>query len=228
MWPEWIYSQGVYFEPRAGDEVRICRFHNNKQSNKTKTKTLIMRFDKKNWKNCFNHHFKIELALRFDIHMILRLHNIRAHNRWKKCCQKLPLPLAGEAQNIQAAEAASSVWPVKLFHGNNFNVFSHDVQACIGIWCRAPNHFWFLVCHAATQLAQLHQEHVQVVRSNREPPEAPGPRALPQWTLNWKAYAYTCRQKKNKWKKTYMKKHGTWMNNTHPTQQLILYFFLSI
>ena len=31
--PEWIY-QGVYFEPRAGDEVRIFGIYNNKQTNK--------------------------------------------------------------------------------------------------------------------------------------------------------------------------------------------------
>jgi hypothetical protein len=32
--PEWIHSQGVYFEPRAGGEVRILRFCPNKQTNK--------------------------------------------------------------------------------------------------------------------------------------------------------------------------------------------------
>jgi len=50
--------------------------------------------------------------------------------------------------------------------------------------------FWFLVCCTAVQLAlQLHQERIQVVRSNRAAPEAPGPRALPQWTLDLKSYA---------------------------------------
>ena len=32
--PEWKYSQGVYFEPRAGSKVRILWFYNNKQTNK--------------------------------------------------------------------------------------------------------------------------------------------------------------------------------------------------
>ena len=30
--PEWIYSQGVYFELIAGGEVRIFGFYNNKQT----------------------------------------------------------------------------------------------------------------------------------------------------------------------------------------------------
>ena len=36
-WSGWIYSQGVYFPPRAGGEARIFGFYNNKQTNK-KTK----------------------------------------------------------------------------------------------------------------------------------------------------------------------------------------------
>ena len=36
MLPEWIYSQGIYFEPTAGDEVRIFGIYNNKQTNKQK------------------------------------------------------------------------------------------------------------------------------------------------------------------------------------------------
>jgi len=32
--PEWMYSQGFYFETRAGDEVRIFGFYNYKQTNK--------------------------------------------------------------------------------------------------------------------------------------------------------------------------------------------------
>jgi len=32
--PEWIYSQGVYFQPRAGGEVRMFGVDNNKQANK--------------------------------------------------------------------------------------------------------------------------------------------------------------------------------------------------
>jgi len=34
--PEWIYSQGVYFEPRAGGEVKMFGYYTNKQTNKTK------------------------------------------------------------------------------------------------------------------------------------------------------------------------------------------------
>jgi len=33
--PEWIYSQGFYFEPRVGGEVGILWSYNNKQTNKT-------------------------------------------------------------------------------------------------------------------------------------------------------------------------------------------------
>jgi len=32
--PKWIYSQGGYFEPKTGGEVRIVRFYNKKQTNK--------------------------------------------------------------------------------------------------------------------------------------------------------------------------------------------------
>ena len=32
--PEWIYSRGVYFPPRAEGEARIFEFYNNKQTNK--------------------------------------------------------------------------------------------------------------------------------------------------------------------------------------------------
>jgi len=34
--PEWIYSQGFYFEPRTGGEVRIFGCYNNKRTNKEK------------------------------------------------------------------------------------------------------------------------------------------------------------------------------------------------
>jgi len=36
--PECIYSQGVHFEPKAGGEVRIFGFYNNKQTNKKTNK----------------------------------------------------------------------------------------------------------------------------------------------------------------------------------------------
>jgi len=38
MRPEWIYSQGLYFEPRAGGEVRIFGVYTNKQTNKKNKK----------------------------------------------------------------------------------------------------------------------------------------------------------------------------------------------
>jgi len=38
MRPVWIYSQGFYFEPRAGAKVRIFGFYNNKQKKKKKGK----------------------------------------------------------------------------------------------------------------------------------------------------------------------------------------------
>ena len=60
---------------------------------------------------------------------------------------------------------------------------------------------FFVVMPGATQLAlQLHQERTQVVCSNGAPgsPEAPGSKALLQWTLNLKTYAHTCRQTKEK------------------------------
>jgi len=37
--PEWIYSQGFYFEPKAGGEVRILGFYNNKQITKEQKQT---------------------------------------------------------------------------------------------------------------------------------------------------------------------------------------------
>jgi len=41
-WPEWIYSQGFHFKPRAGGEVRIFGFYNNKQKNKDQITKLFM------------------------------------------------------------------------------------------------------------------------------------------------------------------------------------------
>ena len=40
VWPEWIYSQVLYFEPRAGGEVRIVGFYNNKQTKQTVRKQV--------------------------------------------------------------------------------------------------------------------------------------------------------------------------------------------
>jgi len=39
--PEWIYSQGFYFESRAGGGVRIFGFYNNKQRRGKKGDALI-------------------------------------------------------------------------------------------------------------------------------------------------------------------------------------------
>jgi len=36
--PEWIYSQGVYFESRARGKVKIFGLYNNKQKNQKKQK----------------------------------------------------------------------------------------------------------------------------------------------------------------------------------------------
>jgi len=46
--------------------------------------------------------------------------------------------------------------------------------------------------------------------------------ALPQWTVNSKAYAHTYRQTKEKYNKTHIHKHATWMNITHLGKELIL------
>jgi len=40
--PEWIWSQGVYFEPREGGEVRIFGVYTNKQTNKGNELNLTM------------------------------------------------------------------------------------------------------------------------------------------------------------------------------------------
>jgi len=40
MQPEWIYSQGFYSGARAGGEVRIFGFYNNKQTNKKNWRIL--------------------------------------------------------------------------------------------------------------------------------------------------------------------------------------------
>jgi len=40
MRPEWIYSLGFYFEPKARGEVKIFGFYKNKQKNK-KTYQLL-------------------------------------------------------------------------------------------------------------------------------------------------------------------------------------------
>jgi len=68
-------------------------------------------------------------------------------------------------------------------------------------------------CFAATQLAlQLHQERAQVVCSIEEAQKRLA-EALPQWTLDSKANAYTCSQIKEKQNKTHIKKHG--IRRTH-------------
>ena len=58
---------------------------------------------------------------------------------------------------------------------------------------------FFFYCFAATQLArQLHQERTQVVCSNREARKRPARRQSRNGlvTFELKAYAHTCRQKK--------------------------------
>jgi hypothetical protein len=49
MRPEWIYSQGFYYEPRAGGKVRIFGFYNKRQTKK-QTKAKLK---KKKTKRCF-------------------------------------------------------------------------------------------------------------------------------------------------------------------------------
>ena len=228
MWPEWIYSQGVYFEPRAGGEVRIFRFHNNKQSNKTRKKHWSWDSTKKIEKialiiiSKLNWHWDSTSVWFFDF--TTYEHTTGGKNAAKNCrclLQERHRIYRLQRLRVQFGQSNCSMETILMCFHMMYKPaleFYFELRIIFGFWFVMP-----------PQLAlQLHQERVQVVRSNREPPEAPGPRALPQWTLNWKAYAYTCRQTKNKWKKTHMKKHGTWMNNTHPTQQLILYFFLSI
>ena len=55
--------------------------------------------------------------------LVLALHH-RCADRRRKWCTKLPLPLAGEVPTAQDAEAASSLLPVRMFHGINFTSFS--------------------------------------------------------------------------------------------------------
>ena len=38
--PERIHFQGFYFEPKAGGEIKIFGFYNNKQTNKIKKECL--------------------------------------------------------------------------------------------------------------------------------------------------------------------------------------------
>ena len=45
--PEWMYSQGFYFETRAGDEVKIFGFYNYKQTNKQILVAIINKKKKK-------------------------------------------------------------------------------------------------------------------------------------------------------------------------------------
>jgi len=99
-----------------------------------------------------------------------------------------------------------------------------SVVAIIVYAASAPwhHHYFFFCC--STQLAlQLRQKRSQLVCSNRG---APGPRALPQWTLNLKAYAHSCRQTSKKQNKTHMRKHATCMNNRVPKQQFYISSYL--
>ena len=85
--------------------------------------------------------------------------------------------------------------------------------------------FCFFGCYAATQLAlQLRQEVSQVVCSNKEAQKRLA-EALPQWTvtLDLMANAYTCTQIKDKQNKIFMRKHGTWVKNTHRDTRISLY-----
>jgi len=84
----------------------------------------------------------------------------------------------------------------------------------------------FFLCLAATQLAlQVQQERTQVVCSNKEARKRLA-EALPQWTLNLKANAYTCSQIKEKQNKTHIKKHGTWYEE-HTHETIISFYRLS-
>jgi hypothetical protein len=39
--PEWIFSQGFYFDAKSGRKVRIFGFYNNKQANKKNSERLL-------------------------------------------------------------------------------------------------------------------------------------------------------------------------------------------
>jgi len=80
--------------------------------------------------------------------------------------------------------------------------------------------FW---CFAATQLAlPVHQERTQVVCSNKEARKRLA-EALPPWTMDFIASAYTCTQIKEKQNKTLIKKHETRMKNTQRETRIHFY-----
>ena len=85
-----------------------------------------------------------------------------------------------------------------------------------------------LVCHAATQLAiQLHQERIQVVRSNRvarkRPAESNGTPAMELGFEDIRKRKHTNKKRINK---THIHKHATCRNSSYMKKELILHCIL--
>ena len=117
---------------------------------------------------------------------------------------------------------ALSKRPWQCALGEPVIVYISGCDYCLCCQRALASPLFFFCC--STQLAlQLRQKRSQLVCSNRG---APGPRALPQWTLNLKAYAHSCRQTSKKQNKTHMRKHATCMNNRVPKQQFYISSYL--
>jgi len=76
--------------------------------------------------------------------------------------------------------------------------------------------FWFLGCYAATQIAlQLHQERIQVVRSNREAWKRParGHFCNGPWTWRY-THTHVGKQKRNRTKLSSINTEHGWITHT--------------
>jgi len=70
-------------------------------------------------------------------------------------------------------------------------------------------------------MRQLQQQRTQVVCSNKDARKRLA-EALPQWTMDLIANAYTCTEIKEKYNKTHIN-YGTWIKNTHRETRIRFY-----
>ena len=84
-----------------------------------------------------------------------------------------------------------------------------------------PPHSLLFCFWIHTVARQVQQEQAQMEAQYQGSSKAPDSKALPQWTMEWMANAYTCSQIKETYNRIHIKKHGTCTKYTHVEQQLI-------
>jgi len=95
-------------------------------------------------------------------------------------------------------------------------------------WSQATHGFWFLICYATTQLViQLHQERIQVVRSNRVAWKRPAElNCTPAMDLGFDDIHKRNYTNKRGINTTHIHKHAVFRNSTYTKKELLLYCIL--